>query len=57
MLIALGAAVRISPISQFGQPRAFIFSGMMLGTTASIMVKQKSPHSSQAKRINSPALV
>ena len=57
MLMTPGAAVRIAPISQFGHPRAFIFSGIILGTTASIIVKQKSPHSSQAKRINNPALV
>jgi len=52
-----GAVVRIIPISQFEHPSAFNFSGKMLGTTDSIMVKQKSPHNSQAKIANSPTLV
>ena len=52
-----GTVVIIIPNSQFGHPSAFNFSGMMLGTTASISVKQKSPHSSQAKSAKSPNFV
>ena len=52
-----GTVVIIIPNSQFGHPSAFNFSGMMLGTTCSISVKQKSPHSSQAKRVKSPTFV
>ena len=44
-------------ITKLEVPSAFNFSGMTDGTTASINVKQKSPHSSQAKRANRPDLV
>ena len=54
MLKTLGTVDNINPIIQLGQPRDFSFSGSMLGTTASIKTKQKSPHSNDANNPISP---
>ena len=49
--------VSTAPSNQFGQPRLLSFSGRMVGTTVSIIVKQKSPQRSQAKSPTSPSFV
>ena len=57
MFIAYGMVVTIKPIVALLAPSFSSFSGMMLGATASIRKKTKSPHSSQRKRLVSAALV
>jgi len=39
-----GTVPRIMPISKLEAFKSFNFSGMMLGVTVSMKVKQKSPH-------------
>ena len=55
--IRLGMVVRINPKTQLGAPKALNFTGRMLGTTASMSVKQKSPHSRSANSEISPIFV
>ena len=51
-----GTVTRITPRTQFGASSSLSRSGMMLGTTVSIIVKQKSPQSSHMNTHASPAL-
>ena len=57
MFIRFGIVVRINPSTQFGAPMALNFSGITLGTTVSMSVKQKSPHSKNRNIETSPAFV
>ena len=47
----------MKPIITLGYSRLRSFSGMMLGTTDSISVKQKSPQSIQANKAINPRVV
>jgi len=57
VFIRFGIVVRINPSTQFGAPMALNFKGITLGTTVSMSVKQKSPHSKNRKSVISPAFV